>query len=553
MKTIKLLVILFVLSLFQVSSSKAVDFRLENAPVRIDLSENVVAFGKLVTPLGDINGDRIPDFAAATQSGETGGSGIAIYFGKRDSMSWMRSLTMDNANVVIRSEHRLDIGILAGDFGQIISAGDLNGDNISDFAVTAPLYQSGGIIRGKIYIFYGKTIWHSGAADMLADTTYTGLPDSSPSMSVSIGNFNGDGYKDLLIYRGYPRPTHMYLFLGRSERFPSSILASDANRTWTPPTGFLMGKPQFVGDMNHDGFEEIVVVTYPSLSSGTTTITNIFAGNRLGNFDSPIALSSHHNNGDTFEGPLKVGDVNGDGYIDFLIERLREFGDSRPSALYDLIQGASDLSRVRVNTSFISTSGSTSMVFSGYGDINGDGISDLLFSISMPVHPGTPLQPSRTHLLLGRRSSWGSTVDINTTYAVRFIGDTRDVVTGALSFVGDINNGGIDDIAIGFDGFNFSYTPTSTSSSRNDTAWLYIIFGETLFPRTSPAESLFFPWIIYHRPPVFPDDIDPRPWPEELEFNKDFQELSPDVLNTLETDNKVEQIIQEKASENLKQ
>lgn len=513
-------------------SSAGVDFNLADAPVRVNWSENLINFGKVLAPLGDINGDGIPDFAIRAEFPE-GGSVMAIYFGKRDSVSWMSSLTLDNADVVIRAENRLDMGIVAGDFGEIISAGDIDGDGISDFAVTAPLYQSGGLVRGKVYVFYGKTTWHSGPAEVLADATYTGpgesIAGSYTFMSVSIGNFNGDRYKDLLIWQEYNNGSfenisRMYLFLGRPERFASPIFSSDAHSVWSLPAGFSIKNPAFVGDMNHDGFEEIAVVSSPYFpSSGSRAIVNIFAGNSLGSFGSPVQLSAHSYSAGR---PVKVGDINGDGYDDFIIEDIG-FG-IETNIHYDLIQGTSDLSGIRINTSFYGTG---LLSLSGYGDVNGDGISDLLFS-------GRTIE-NRAMLLLGRRSGWGASVDCSTRYDVRFVGEDGPAGEGiqfydssTVSIIGDTDGDSRSDILIRY--LN-EVTDVTDGMFRYQAprGRVYLMFSDTLFPNSS---FLIFPWIIYQRPLIFPDDIDPRPWPQKLYLDTNVQ-VNPvsDVLKKDDT------------------
>src|SRR5262245_39775189 len=46
------------------------------------------------------------------------------------------------------------------EFGQsVVSVGDVSGDGITDFAVSAPLHDEGGLVdNGKVYIFSGRSL-----------------------------------------------------------------------------------------------------------------------------------------------------------------------------------------------------------------------------------------------------------------------------------------------------------------------------------------------------------------------------------------------------------
>lgn len=538
--------LLGVLLLFSKSAElrASVDFNLVDSDVKID-GDSLASpgTGYRIASLGDINGDGIKDFAIAG-SQITGTSQrfysyrrVGIFFGKTRTNPWPRTLALGNADVILAGSDyflgRTDppADNVDDEFGTRITSGDVNGDGINDILIGAPGRQ-------RAFLFMGRSSWPRGLFFDGADVTFMGMTGSA-----SIGNFNGDRssrgnfLNDIVIgdpsYRNAMgvQVGRTYLFLGRESGWPRTINASDAHAYWSPESWRRSGYSCFfVGYLNEDPrhdsplYEELVIADHDAVCGPRCTYingqVNLFEGNPEGTL-TPAATWRHRLSdpfGSAWYGRecAKVGDVNNDGFEDFVA------GDSRN---VDLVLGRpGHLTDLRPATTF---SYSTEVSYgggqyvhlqsmSGIADPDADGINDVLLG---GIH-----NSATAFLLRGRMWGWGMDFNPFMNYDVKFVGeestDSSDGIT--ISFVGDVNGGGQGDILIGI--------PGHVSNGR-----VYLIFGETLFPPSPFIPFPSFPWIIYYRPLIFPDDIDPRPWP--LEGGKfappiPLYDPAPDVMKT---------------------
>lgn len=518
-----------------------IDFDLRSADVRFDGivmpvepdSESSANHISTVHALGDVNGDGRSDFAVADNTD------IGIFFGKDSLSPWRSVLRVEDADVVLRNAS------YAGTTE--IASGDVNGDGINDIAISS--------WGSPNYLIFGRYVWASGTLDLVSDVTL-------PYGNIAIGNSNGDRFMDIVIGQTGARNTlggsryyianydsHLYLFLGREGPWSRSLMISEASATWavpmSTPTTVTGHSVNFVGDLNSDGFEELAVLSEMDTSGLQITGAghyiyrdrkiHLFSGNREGRLLPATEL--YLGNGESFYGPKfsSVGDFNNDTDPDFA------YGDGTTIRFYS---GSSrSLTGFPERLTTINSSYHLDIDgLSGGVDLNGDGFSDFLIGESGPtlndilMGAGEGPEDIAAYLLLGRSSPLGSSLNVASTYDIRFtIPHTTHRAfwypEGALSIVGDVNGGGRSDILIAY------------------RSQAYLVFGETLFPPSSI--DLSFPWIIYYRPLIFPDDIDPRPWPQKLYLDINVQ-VNPvsDVLKN--DDTKAEQVIEKKELQDLK-
>jgi hypothetical protein len=107
-------------------------------------------FGRIVTNIGDINGDGIPDISASAENDDDGGyntGALYILFLNRDG-------TVKGKQKISTLEGNFKGEIFSDDLFGFSSAGigDFNGDGINDIAVGAPGSDETGTNQGKIYI-----------------------------------------------------------------------------------------------------------------------------------------------------------------------------------------------------------------------------------------------------------------------------------------------------------------------------------------------------------------------------------------------------------------
>jgi len=220
---------------------------------------------------GDFNGDIIDDaLVGAYQDGLGTSRGSAyVFFGKS---GWGGNFTNLQANVTLNGTKD------SGYFGESVSSGDFNGDNIDDALVGA--YQDGlGTSRGNAYVFFGKSGWRGNFTNLQANVTLNGTKDSGYfGWSVSSGDFNGDNVDDVLV-GAYPDGLgtsrgSAYVFFGKSG-WGGNFTNLQANVTLngTKDNGYF-GISVSSGDFSGDGVDEMLVGAYGG--NGSAFIYNLF-------------------------------------------------------------------------------------------------------------------------------------------------------------------------------------------------------------------------------------------------------------------------------------
>ncbi len=518
-----------------------IDFDLRSADVRFDGIVVPVAPDaesgnnhiSAVKALGDVNGDGQSDFAVG------GYNAIGIFFGKDSLSAWRPVMRVEDADVVLTE---------AGSIGNFtIVSGDVNGDGLSDIAIHS--WSTPG------YLIFGRSVWPPRLPlNLIANVEL-------PRGNIAIGNFNGDRFMDIVIGQTGAQNTlggsryyltnyesHLYLFLGREGLWARNLMIPEASATWVVPmttaTTCMGHSFNFVGDLNSDGFEELTVLSEIDTSglqiTGAGRYTyqdrkiHLFSGNREGRLLPTTEL--YLGNGGGFYNPQfsSASDFNNDISPDFV------YGDGTTVRFYSglsrSLTGFTDRLSNIISSYHLNIDG-----LSEGRDLNSDSFSDLLIGESGPTLleslMGTSESPEDivAYLLLGRSTPLGDSLNVASTYDIRFtIPHTLHLFfsypEGAVSMVGDVNGGGQADILIAY------------------RSQAYLIFGETLFP-SSPSSTFIFPEIIYHRPLIFPDDIDPRPWPEKIVNTELQEEINPEILKT--TDTSIEQV-QNKESQEVK-
>ncbi len=527
--------------------------------------------GYKTVKLGDIDGDGLSDFAISTIDLPTMAGRVGIFFGRRDSRDWPANLTLGRADVVLTGEISTDVA--NGDrFGENIAGeGDFNGDGYGDIVIGAPCNDNSGRANaGKIYVVFGRSRagWSmiSGSITRAADITLLGENSGDQMGPVALGDFNGDRISDLVIGApgydpidpaGYGRGANygkIYLLYGSTAWRSSSLSLSissvadlsygiDVNTVIPPgmsgsPTGFFywfcFGKSlSFVGDLNGDGFNDLVVgapgsssfwyvgggvrgyfvygrvIIFPgnnrrnlSPAYGISGDTPVHAVTTLGGglyqhyyFDAtnPIDGANTRNENRSFgEVISKAGDIDHDGYADFWVG----YG-ARP--FFALIKGAASIPSMRINATFEQSNQFYNISLSS-GDVNGDGWVDLLVGSPHFNSSSGSSGEGQAYLLRGGLRDWTTIANIERNFDVRFISESyRDQEGKSVAFVGDVNGDAIEDIVIGADG----YSGTAIDAGR-----AHLIFGS----RTGGIfSSVTFEVIEYYSLTL--GGFDPRPWP----------------------------------------
>ena len=292
--------------------------------LRVDLG------GRRIIKKGDVNGDGFDDFIIGAYGDEDGGGAYAgqtyLILGRSSGWSMDTDLSLSNASFI--GEATFDS---SGD--SVSGVGDVNGDGFDDFLIGAPFGSS---FLGENYLILGRSSGWSMDTDLsMSNASFFGesAGDSSGGSVSGVGDVNGDGFDDFLIgaysnYEGGMTTGQTYLILGRSGGWSMDTNLSLSNASFI---GELIGDSSGdsvsgVGDVNGDGFDDFLIGAYSNDEGGMTTgQTYLILGHSSGwSMDIDLSMSNasfigeniNDSSGDSVSG---VGDVNGDGFDDFLI------------------------------------------------------------------------------------------------------------------------------------------------------------------------------------------------------------------------------------------
>jgi len=330
----------------------------------------------------------------------------------------------------------------------------------------------------------------------------TAYDRSGRSVSAA-GDVNGDGIDDLLI--GADRADSngtdsgaSYVVFGRSTAFASVINLSSLDGS----TGFRLDgatsreysgrSVSAAGDVNGDGIDDLLIGAWGADTNGTDSGSSYVVFGRSTAFASTIDLSSlDGSSGFRLDGVSAddnsghsvsaAGDVNGDGIDDLLIGAYRADTNGSNSGSSYVVFGRSTAFVSTINLSSLDGStgfrldGVTTDDRSGYsvsaaGDVNGDGIDDLLIGAYGADPNGS--DSGSSYVVFGRRSAFASIINLSSLgggSGFRLDGVSAGDNSGrAVSAAGDVNGDGIDDLLIGA----YSASPNGSLSGSS-----YVVFG----------------------------------------------------------------------------
>jgi hypothetical protein len=324
--------------------------------------------GRSVSSAGDVNGDGIDDIMIGAFWASPDGAHVAgetyVVFGKDTVVSGDFDAAIDLSDLDGSNGFVLN-GIDWSDFSgySVSSAGDVNGDGIDDIMIGAyGADPDGAREAGKTYVVFGKDTVVSGDFDAAIDLSdldgsdgfvLNGIDqyDRSGGSVSSAGDVNGDGIDDIMIgaYRADPDGARdageTYVVFGKdtvvSGDFDAAIDLSELDGS----NGFVLNgidgrdysgqSVSSAGDVNGDGIDDIMIGAYGAYPDGAREAGEtyvVFGKDTVvsGDFDAAIDLSDlDGSDGFVFNGidlsdqsgrsVSSAGDVNGDGIDDIMI------------------------------------------------------------------------------------------------------------------------------------------------------------------------------------------------------------------------------------------
>jgi hypothetical protein len=298
--------------------------------------------------------------------------------------------------------------------GSVETAGDFNGDGVADLVVGAPEFK-GSVLdaaRGKVLVYAGPKL-----QSVLFEVAGEAQGDYFGVKVVGGFDFNRDGKSDILVVANHARPHgKIYVYAGGT----GDLLFTTGGTRTNPLSKFAIDR---TGDLNRDGFDDIIVGSAPDSGSGRAWV---FRGPNGASLCEIAGLSS----GDKFaEGVTGGGDVNGDGRPDIVIGARGAEGSGR---VY-VYNGADCALIVTMSPPAGDTAFGRAVEF--VGDVNGDGSDELAVCSSVGG-------AFRVQIISGRSAAVLHTYD----YRARTSFGAR--MAGMLDFTLD----GVPDIAVGAQG-----------------------------------------------------------------------------------------------------
>ena len=300
-------------------------------------------FGWSINASGDFNHDGYDDLVIGIPNEDIrtvhDAGGITVIYGSENG------LTHDNIQWFDQDTPKIPGGVEAGDkFGSSLSSGDFNHDGYDDLVIGIPNEDlSTTKNAGAITVIYGSASGLDASTSKWFDQDTPKIPGGVEAgdkfgSSLSSGDFNHDGYDDLVI--GIPNEdikntidaggiTILYGSKNGLTASGSQWFDQDSpNMPGGTEKGDLFGWALSTGDFNHDGYVDLTIgIPFEDIKNTIDAggITILYgskngltaSGSQWFDQDSPN-MPGGTEKGDLFGWALSTGDFNHDGYDDLV-------------------------------------------------------------------------------------------------------------------------------------------------------------------------------------------------------------------------------------------
>ncbi len=393
--------------------------------------------GRSVSAAGDVNGDGIGDIIIGARHSspddELDAGSSYVVFGTDIGFPNPLNLTdLNGQNGFVIN------GVNAGDRSgsSVSAAGDVNGDGIDDVVVGALLAEPNGLSNaGSSYVVFGNESAFSnllGLSDLNGQNGFVingeNTDDQSGISVTGAGDINGDGIDDVMVgaRNGGAGTGRAYVVFGNDGGLSNPLNLSDLNGQ----NGFVINGENTddqsgisvtgAGDINGDGIDDVMVGARNG-GAGTGRAYVVFGND--GGLSNPLNLSDlNGQNGFVINGESTghqfgfsvgaAGDVNGDGIDDIIMGAYRAesivgtdvgrtyvvFGRERGFPGVLSLSGLDGLNGLVING--VSTGDRSGSSVSTAGDVNGDGIDDVIVG-AFAANPGGVSIAGSSYVIFG--------------------------------------------------------------------------------------------------------------------------------------------------------
>lgn len=352
-----------------------------------------------------------------------------------------------------------------GNFGASVAcAGDVNNDGYDDIIVGAPSAynpNNGAEWAGKAHIYFGGSPVDTVVDMILQDSDFNDFYGFSLA---SAGDINGDNYDDVMVAAtgGWSPAGRVYIYLGGEEMDSIYDVCIHGDSKSAEELGRSIAG---IGDINGDEYDDILIGSPYTGNPNNPGKAEIYLG---GNPIDTIPDIAFYGDSIEFRDFGKVvasaGDVNGDGIEDILVGG--KGGYPMCARLFSTRTENKNVIFDTLNLCAVDIMPSAfGLSLSSTGDVNGDGFGDFMIG---DYQDGVELK-GKVYIFYGGE-------DIDSLWDVTLVGPNGNEGSFGtnVALAGDINGDSYDEIMISshFDGthtgevFIFTSAPTSVNESN---------------------------------------------------------------------------------------
>ncbi|MEG3639147.1 cadherin domain-containing protein [Magnetococcus sp. PR-3] len=347
--------------------------------------------------LGDVNGDGIDDIAIDRDVNEVGDylHGVDIIFGK--TAGWAAVEDQRTVSDIFIKNGVTGLGYLNASSIARVTASDYNRDGYDDLTISFNGGDEGWIVWGKSS-FSNFTLKSSTSSSTVEHFNASFVGEKSREEFIASGDFNGDGYDDLILRAD---SVDYMVYGNESNAIDNTVNSLTAADGLTFDAGLALGS----GDFNGDGYDDVLTVEGSSvyLYYGSANLPATWSvGGAIDASQGFVVAGEKYL---TYKSQF-IGDFNGDGYDDlhFSYPRYALEDGTRYAGRSYLVFGGENIGS---SFSLDAIDGSNGIIIEGrpadqlpegwlresvgtnissLGDVNGDGFDDIALGTYYSTH-----------------------------------------------------------------------------------------------------------------------------------------------------------------------